>query len=149
MFQGREALLEQLLQEKLRRGLRFADIAQMIGKTKEGCAAAFFGDMAFSEEEARRLAAVFSLPEGAEVLLCLPPERRGLENDIPRDPILYRLHEMIQVWGRAIHALIQEEFGDGVMSAVDFTLALEKEENPKGDRVRLTLSGKFLPYPVS
>jgi cyanate lyase len=74
------------------------------------------------------------------------PLKGGLMADVPVDPLLYRIHEILQVYGLPLKDVIQELFGDGIMSAIDFTMDVEKEADPKGDRVRITMSGKFLPY---
>ena len=74
------------------------------------------------------------------------PYRGSLDEDVPRDPLIYRFYEIVQVYGTTIKALIEEEFGDGIMSAIDFTMDIKREANPAGDRVRVVLDGKFLPY---
>jgi cyanate lyase len=99
-----------------------------------------------SAEEA--LAAVHVLGLGPEVAEALQqiPMKGSLDSDVPVDPLLYRFHEITQVYGTTIKALIHEMFGDGIMSAIDFEMDIRKEEDPKGDRVVVTYSGKFLPY---
>nr|WP_267901077.1 cyanase [Dulcicalothrix desertica] len=71
---------------------------------------------------------------------------KGSDSIVPTDPFIYRFYEIMQVYGLPLKDVVQEKFGDGIMSAIDFTLNVEKEEDPKGDRVRITMSGKFLPY---
>ena len=85
------------------------------------------------------------LPEAAKLALMQCPSK-SWEHTIPQDPLIYRLYEMIGVYGPTIKEIIHEKFGDGIMSAIDFSMDIGKEENPKGDRVIIHLNGKFLPY---
>ena len=96
--------------------------------------------------QAEKAAALFDLEAEAAQLLQEIPYRGLLPTAIPTDPLIYRFYELIQVYGTSLKELIQEEFGDGIMSAIDFEMALERQPDPNGDRVRLILSGKFLPY---
>jgi cyanate lyase len=102
--------------------------------------------MALSEEEASRLGELLTLPDEAVRLLPIPPYKGSLPTAVPTDPLIYRFYELVSVYGTALKELIGEEFGDGIMSAIDFTMKLEREANDAGDRVRITMSGKFLPY---
>jgi cyanate lyase len=109
--------------------------------------AALLGHQALSEDEARVAGALFELSEDEARLLTLPPEERGASLKMPpTDPLIYRFYELVQGYGPTIKALINEEFGDGIMSAIDFNMSIEREPDPKGDRVRILMSGKFLPY---
>ena len=108
--------------------------------------AALFGQMRLTEEEAANAARVLDLSEDEAQLLTEIPYRGSLPPGPPTDPLVYRLYELVQVYGTTWKALIEEEFGDGIMSAIDFDMSLERVPDPKGDRVKLTMSGKFLPY---
>jgi cyanate lyase len=128
------------------RGVTFAELADEIGRPPVWVAAAALGQHPFSAEEAQRLTERLELPEEAAVVLQQIPMRGGLDTAVPVDPTVYRLYEVIQVYGPALKALIHEEFGDGIMSAINFRAEVERVPDPAGDRVRITLDGKFLPY---
>ena len=102
--------------------------------------------MKLRPEQAERVAKLFELDEDEKRLLQEIPYRGSLPTVVPTDPLIYRFYELVQVYGTTWKELIQEEFGDGIMSAIDFDMAIERQPDPKGDRVKLTLSGKFLPY---
>jgi cyanate lyase len=102
--------------------------------------------MKLRPEQAARAARLFGLDGDEERLLQEVPCRGSLPGSVPTDPLIYRFYELVQVYGTTWQELIQEEFGDGIMSAIDFDMAIERQPDPKGDRVKLTLSGKFLPY---
>ena len=104
------------------------------------------GQMKLRAEQAERAAKLFELDEDEQRLLQEIPYRGSLPSVVPTDPLIYRFYELVQVYGTTWKELIQEEFGDGIMSAIDFDMAIERQPDPKGDRVKLTLSGKFLPY---
>ncbi len=108
--------------------------------------AALFGQMRLTAAEAAKAAQLFGLTDDERELLAEIPYRGSLPPGPPTDPLIYRLYEMVQVYGTTWKALIEEEFGDGIMSAIDFDMALERQSDPNGDRVKITLSGKFLPY---
>ena len=97
-------------------------------------------------ETARKAASLFDLGDDEEALLCAIPYRGSLPSAVPTDPLVYRFHELVQVYGTTWKELIQEEFGDGIMSAIDFDMTLERQPDQKGDRVKITMSGKFLSY---
>ena len=101
--------------------------------------------MKLRPEQAGRAATLFELGEDESLLLQEIPHR-GSPTVVPTDPLIYRYYELVQVYGTTWKELIQEEFGDGIMSAIDFDMSIERQPDPKGDRVKLTLSGKFLPY---
>src|SRR5439155_19682491 len=107
--------------------------------------AALMGQMKLRPEQADRAAALFDLGE-EEKLLLETPYRGSLPTVVPTDALIYRFYELVQVYGTTWKELIQEDFGDGIMSAIDFDMAIERQPDPKGDRVRVTMSGKFLPY---
>jgi cyanate lyase len=128
------------------RGLTFAALAAELGRPRVWIAAAVLGQHPFSREEAERLAAMLDLPAAAVPALEQIPSRGALGAPVPVDPTIYRLYEVIQVYGPALKALIHEEFGDGIMSAINFRADVERVSDPAGDRVRITFDGKFLPY---
>jgi cyanate lyase len=108
--------------------------------------AALFGQMRLTPLEAAQAALVLDLNDEEAQLLTEVPYRGSLPPGPPTDPLIYRFHELVNVYGTTWKALIEEEFGDGIMSAIDFDVTMERVEDPKGDRVRMTLTGKFLPY---
>ena len=134
-----------VLAAKARTGVTWAELGKRIEHAPEWTAAALLGQHPLSGEQAVAIGAALELDEAAVAALSLPPVRSADVVDTS-DPLVYRLQEMVQVYGRAISELIREEFGDGIMSAIDFTMALERVPDPHGDRVQITLNGKFLPY---
>jgi cyanate lyase len=104
------------------------------------------GQMKLRADQAERAAKLFDLGEDEMLLLQEIPYRGSLPTAVPRDPLIYRFYEIVQVYGTTWKELIEEEFGDGIMSAIDFDMSIERQPDPKGDRVKLILSGKFLPY---
>ncbi len=136
-----------LLSAKKAKKLTFADIGNELGRDECWVAALFYRQAKASEQETCKLAKLLDFPcEEMKVLAEFPT--KGLGPVVPTDPLIYRLYEFIQVYGMPIKAVIHEKFGDGIMSLIDFTVHVDKEHNPKGDRVELTMSGKFLPYKV-
>ena len=146
----RAELTEKIVATKMMNGVKWADIASSVGQSKEWTTAAMMGQMSMTKEQAESAmnALGLNLPPEEFALLLAVPYRGSLSQTVPTDALLYRFYELIQVYGTTIKALIEEEFGDGIMSAIDFELDLERIPDPKGDRVRLTLNGKFLPYRV-
>lgn len=135
-----------LLAAKKAKGLSFADLEAAIGRDEVWIAAVIYRQASASEDEASKIVSALDLgPEMAEPL-TEPPLKGSLDPVIPTDPLIYRFYEVMQVYGRPVKAVIHEKFGDGIMSAIDFTLDVEKEVDPKGDRVKMIWSGKFLPY---
>ena len=128
------------------RGVTFARLAAELDRPLVWVAAALLGQHPFSPEDAAKLVALLGLTPDAAAALEQIPMRGGLDAVVPVDPTIYRLYEVIQVYGPALKALIHEEFGDGIMSAINFKIDLERVADPQGDRVRITLDGKFLPY---
>jgi cyanate lyase len=142
----REEATEQILEAKKQKGLTFEAIAQKVGRHKVWTTAVLLGQHAMSAEEADAVRNLLDLdPEVTEALQEIPL-RGSLDSDVPTDPTIYRIHEITQVYGTTIKALIHEEFGDGIMSAINFKMDIEKVEDPEGERVRITYEGKFLPY---
>ena len=139
------AITQKLLAAKKAKNVSFADLEKVIGRDEVWIAAVFYRQASASEEEANKL--VFALGLDEEIAAELTePSVKGLGPIVPTDPLIYRFYEIMQVYGMPLKAIIHEKFGDGIMSAIDFTLDVEKEEDPKGDRVKLIMSGKFLPY---
>jgi cyanate lyase len=134
-----------LFSAKKKQGLSFAALGDALGRDEVWVAALFYGQARASDEEAARLASALDLKIEAIAASTGFPTK-GLGPVVPTDPLIYRLYEIMQVYGMPLKAVIHERFGDGIMSAIDFTLHVDREEDPKGDRVKLTMSGKFLPY---
>jgi cyanate lyase len=108
--------------------------------------AACLGQMTFTAEQAATVVELFDLPQEAGLWLQEVPYKGSLPTAVPTDPLVYRFYELVSVYGSTFKALIHEEFGDGIMSAIDFKMDLQREPNPMGDRVSINMSGKFLPY---
>jgi len=138
-------ITEKLLAAKRRKGLSFSDLEKAVGRDEIWIAALIYRQTSASQEEAEKLVSTLGLEEKfAEALTEFPS--KGLGPVVPTDPLIYRFYEIMQVYGMPMKSVIHEKFGDGIMSAIDFTLDVEKETDPKGDRVRVVMSGKFLPY---
>ncbi len=135
-----------ILSAKLAKGLTWAQLAEIIGHSKEWSTAALLGQMTLTEEQAKAVGAALDLPDEAIVQLQIVPYKGSLPTAVPTDPLIYRFYELVNVYGTSIKALIHEEFGDGIMSAIDFSMDIQREPDPKGDRVNIRMSGKFLPY---
>jgi cyanate lyase len=131
---------------KVQKGIKWADVAKKVGQSKEWVTAACLGQMTLTREQADRVGKIFGLPAEAVKLLQVVPYKGSLPTAVPTDPLIYRLYELVNVYGITIKELIHEEFGDGIMSAIDFKMDIVREPDPKGDRVVMTLNGKFLPY---
>lgn len=142
----REELTEKIIATKLAKGLSWSEIATAVGLSKEWTTAALLGQMSMTSEQAAAAGAKLGLSEEEILLLTTVPYRGSLGQSVPTDALLYRFYEIIQVYGTTIKALIEEEFGDGIMSAIDYSMDIQRQEDPKGDRVVVTLNGKFLPY---
>jgi cyanate lyase len=143
----REELTLKIQKRKRSKELTWKQIAAHVGDASPlVTTAALFGQMRLSEDEADKAAELLGLDGDERDLLTEIPYRGSLPQVPPTDPLIYRFYELIQVYGTTWKALIQEEFGDGIMSAIDFNMQLERQPDPKGDRVKITMSGKFLPY---
>ena len=137
---------EKIITTKVQKGLKWSDVAAKVGLSKEWVTAGCLGQMTFNAEQAGVLAEVFSLTDDEKKWLMVVPYKGSLPTSVPTDPLIYRFYELISVYGTTFKELIHEEFGDGIMSAIDFKMDLQREPNPMGDRVAITMSGKFLPY---
>ena len=143
---NRNDVTEMIIEAKLKKGVKWADVAAKIGLSKEWVTAGCLGQMTFDEKQASIVGKIFDLPAEAVALLQVVPYKGSLPTAVPTDPLIYRFYELISVYGITIKELIHEEFGDGIMSAIDFNMELKREPNAAGDRVNIQMSGKFLPY---
>ncbi len=143
----RDDVTRKILSVKRQKQLSWKTVAAEVGGgSPVYLTAALLGQMKLRPQQAERAARLFGLGEEEKALLQEIPYRGSLPSAVTTDPLIYRFYELVQVYGTTWKELIQEEFGDGIMSAIDFEMAIERQPDPKGDRVKLTLSGKFLPY---
>ena len=143
---NRNDVTEMILSAKRNKGLKWEAIAKKIGHSKEWVTAALLGQMAMTKADAEKAGKLFGLDKEAVLILQEVPYKGSLPTAVPTDPLIYRWYEIVSVYGATIKALIHEEFGDGIMSAIDFSMDIKREPDPKGDRVKVILSGKFLSY---
>ncbi len=144
----REEATEVIVDARLRQGKTWAELAEAGGRSRVWTTSALLGQQAMPAEVAEKVCAALDLDGEVRQALERPPSKGSLGDVIPTDPLLYRLYEIVQVYGTTLKELIHEEFGDGIMSAVDFEMEMERLPDPKGDRVKLTMHGKFRPYRV-
>ena len=138
-------MTQAILARKAALGLTWESISEKIGMSPVWTTSACLGQNSMPAELAEKARAILDLPnEVADALKEFPS--KGAEKAVPTDPLIYRFHEIVQVYGTTIKALIHEKFGDGIMSAIDFSMHIDKVPDPKGDRVKITMNGKFLPY---
>jgi cyanate lyase len=143
---SRAELTSRMLDAKRTQKLSLESLAKAIHRHPVWTAAALYGQATCSAEEAGTLLALLGLDDEFAPVLQEPPLKGSLEQQVPVDPLIYRFHEITQVYGTAIKAVIHELFGDGIMSAIDFEIDIQRQSDPKGDRVVVTYNGKFLPY---
>ena len=148
MISDRNEVTQMIRAAKVRKGLTWAGVAKELGLSKEWTTAACLGQMTFTKPQAETIGRLFDLPDEAVAWLQVVPYKGSLPTAVPTDPLIYRWYEMVSVFGTTIKELIHEEFGDGIMSAIDFSMDIQREPDPKGDRVNVVLSGKFLPYKI-
>jgi cyanate lyase len=141
----REEITSAIQAAKAAKKLTWQEIAKEVGKSPVWTTSVCLGQNSMSAEQAEKLASFLGLPTEAVAVLQQFPSK-GNVLDIPKDPLLYRFHEVNLVYGQTIKELIHEQFGDGIMSAIDFTMDIERVSDPNGDRVKVTMCGKFLPY---
>ncbi|MDK1670904.1 cyanase [Moraxella osloensis] len=146
MIKNRLEVTEKIIATKVSKGLTWEKVAKEVGLSKEWVTAACLGQMTLNDEQANKVGDLFNLNENEIKWLKVVPYKGSLPTAVPSDPLIYRLYEVISVYGLTIKELIHEEFGDGIMSAIDFSMDIQRENNPAGDRVNILLSGKFLPY---
>ena len=137
---------EEVRAAKARLGVTWAQLAKAVGRPVAWTTSALLGQQPMTEAEATAAASTLELDHGVREALQLQPTRGALETAVPVDPTMYRFYEVLQVYGPTIKELIHEEFGDGIMSAINFRLDVSRVPDPAGDRVVVTLDGKFLPY---
>jgi cyanate lyase len=143
---NRQSLAEKIVALKHTEHISWRELAEAIGRSPGFVTAALLGQMSLSKDEAQTVGHLLGLNEDDIAMLQQTPYRGSLPTAIPSDPLIYRFYEITQVFGTTLKALIEEEFGDGIMSAIDFELSVERVADPKGDRVKVTFNGKFLPY---
>jgi cyanate lyase len=142
----REELTEQIVLARLAKGLSWQDLADAVDRPVVWTTAALLGQHPIPPDVGAVLVDTLGLDESAVPVLAAVPMRGGLPTAVPTDPTIYRFYEVLQVYGGAIKELIHEKFGDGIMSAINFSIDIDKKPHPAGDRVVVTLDGKFLPY---
>jgi len=143
---NRLQVTEKIISTKVSKGIKWEDVAQKVGLSKEWTTAACLGQMPLDAKSAAIVGEIFHLNEDEQKWLQVVPYRGSLPTPVPTDPVIYRWYEVVSVYGTTIKELIHEEFGDGIMSAIDFSMSIDRQPDPKGDRVKVVLSGKFLPY---
>lgn len=146
MIASRDEVTEMIISTKVKKGIKWKDVAETIGLSKEWTTAACLGQMTFDKAQAEKIGKLFDLPDEAVAWLQIVPYKGSLPTAVPSDPLIYRWYEIVSVYGTTIKELIHEEFGDGIMSAIDFSMDIQRQPDPKGDRVNVVLSGKFLSY---
>ena len=143
---SRLEVTEKIISTKVAKGIQWADVAKKVGLSKEWVTAACLGQMTFDDKQAKIVGKIFGLSAEEQKWLQVVPYKGSLPTSVPTDPLIYRFYELVSVYGTTFKELIHEEFGDGIMSAIDFSMDIQRQEDPKGDRVNVVLSGKFLPY---
>lgn len=136
---------EAIILRKVEKNLTWETISQEIGMSPVWTTSACLGMNSMPHDKAQALSELLDLPDGSVAALMECPHK-SWDYSVPQDPLIYRLYEVVGVYGDTLKQLIHEKFGDGIMSAIDFSMHVDKEENPKGDRVVITMNGKFLPY---
>ena len=143
---NRNELTEKIITVKVSKGITWESVAKKVGLSKEWVTAGCLGKMTFDAAQAKIVGAIFGLSDEEQKWLQVVPYKGSLHSAVPTDPLIYRWYELVSVYGTTIKELIHEEFGDGIMSAIDFSMDIVRQPDPKGDRVNVVLSGKFLPY---
>jgi len=143
---SRIEVTEKIIATKVTKGIKWSDVAAKVGLSKEWVTAACLGQMTLTADQADVVGGIFGLSEDEKKWLTVVPSKGSLPTSVPTDPLIYRFYELVSVYGTTFKELIHEELGDGIMSAIDFKMDLKREANPMGDRVAITMSGKFLPY---
>ena len=143
---NRDEVTAAIVAGRLAKGITWQQLADAIGRPLVWTTAALLGQHPLLPDDARQIAELLDLPAETVPVLAAVPYRGGLPTAVPTDPTIYRFYEALQVYGGAIKELIHEQFGDGIMSAINFSVDLQKKTHPSGDRVVVTFDGKFLPY---
>jgi cyanate lyase len=146
MITSRTQVTDMIQSAKILKGIKWSHIAEVVGQSKEWSTAACLGQMAMTKQQAEAVGELLELTDEAIAWLQIVPYKGSLPTEVPTDPLIYRWYELVNVYGTTLKELIHEEFGDGIMSAIDFSMDLQRENDPKGDRVSVVMSGKFLPY---
>ena len=142
----REDVTDLIVFRRMKMGIKWTEIAKKVGQSKEWTTAACLGQMQMTKKQAETVGRIFDLPEEAVLLLQQVPYKGSLPTAVPTDPLIYRFYELVSVYGTTFKALIHEEFGDGIMSAIDFDMDMTRLPDEKGDRVKIVMSGKYLQY---
>ena len=142
----RTDVTKKIVSVKVKKGMKWEAIARKIGQSKEWTTAALLGQMQMTKKQAEAAGKLFGLTDEEMAWLQIVPYKGSIPTAVPTDPLIYRWYEVVNVYGTTIKELIHEEFGDGIMSAIDFSMDIQREPDPKGDRVRVVLSGKYLAY---
>jgi len=142
----RSQVTKKILAGKVRSRIKWSEIAAKVGASKEWTTAALLGQMTLNLQQAGVVRDLFDLTDEETAWLQIVPYKGSLDTPVPTDRLIYRWYEIVSVYGTTIKELIHEEFGDGIMSAIDFSMDITRQADPKGDRVKVVLSGKFLPY---
>jgi cyanate lyase len=143
---SRDAVTAKIVAAKVAKNISWATVAKKVGQSKEWTTAACLGQMILTAAQAKVVGKIFKLNDDDIAWLRRVPYKGSLPTAVPTDPLIYRFYELVNVYGTTFKELIHEEFGDGIMSAIDFSMDLTREPDPKGDRVHIVMSGKFLPY---
>jgi cyanate lyase len=143
---NREAVTAKIIAAKVAASISWSDVAKKVGQSKEWTTAACLGQMSMTPAQAKTVGKLFKLTAEDVAWLQRVPYKGSLPTAVPTDPLIYRFYELVNVYGTTLKELIHEEFGDGIMSAIDFSMDITREPDPKGDRVHIVMSGKFLPY---
>ncbi len=146
MITSRTQVTDMIQSAKILKGIKWSQIAEVVGQSKEWSTAACLGQKAMTKQQAEAVGELLELTDEAIAWLQIVPYKGSLPTEVPTDPLIYRWYELVSVYGTTLKELIHEEFGDGIMSAIDFSMDLQRENDPKGDRVSVVMSGKFLPY---
>jgi len=142
---NKEQMTDRIITEKVKKQLSWTSIAEQIGVNEVWLASACLGMNSMKPDIAEKLCTILELPTEVKTALEMFPYKQW-SFDIPQDPLIYRLYEVVGVYGETLKEIIHEKFGDGIMSAIDYSMTVDKEENSQGDRVVITMNGKFLPY---
>ena len=142
----RTEVTKKIVSVKVKKGMKWETIAKKYDASKEWVVAALLGQMQMTKKQAEITGKIFGLTDEEIAWLQIVPYKGSLPTAVPTDPLIYRWYEIVSVYGTTIKELIHEEFGDGIMSAIDFSMDIQREADPKGDRVNVVLSGKFLSY---
>jgi len=146
MITSRTQVTEMVQSAKILKGIKWSHIAEVVGQSKEWSTAACLGQMAMTKQQAEAVGELLELTDEAIAWLQIVPYKGSLPTEVPTDPLIYRWYELVSVYGTTLKELIHEEFGDGIMSAIDFKMDMQRQSDPNGDRVQIVMSGKFLPY---